>query len=163
MPIHFRRLSFFECMGIQFFNLLTRELREAMPRQMSLTLFSHVTYGTLCHVRGHSHFFPIPFFLLLPHVTGTPPQLRRPREGPPLALSSNPTLGGFFCFLTPPLAPFFTVSATGLRERFLLPGAFYLTLLIPGEAEDFPRGDRYFKHVPPPTYLIYLSLKDLYR
>ena len=31
------------------------------------------------------------------------------------------------------------------------------------EAEDFPRGDKHFKHVPPPTYLICLSPKDLYR
>ena len=30
---------------------------------------------------------------------------------------------------------------------------------LPKEAEDFPRGGRYFKHVPPPTYLIYLSPK----
>ena len=34
---------------------------------------------------------------------------------------------------------------------------------IPREAEDFPRGDKHFKYVPPPTYLIYLSPKDLYR
>ena len=34
---------------------------------------------------------------------------------------------------------------------------------IPREAEDFPRGDKHFKHVPPPTYLIYLSPIDLYR
>ena len=34
---------------------------------------------------------------------------------------------------------------------------------IPKEAEDFPRGDKHFKHVPLPTYLIYLSPKDLYR
>ena len=27
------------------------------------------------------------------------------------------------------------------------------------EVEDFPRGDNYFKHVPPPTYLIYFSPK----
>ena len=27
------------------------------------------------------------------------------------------------------------------------------------EAEDFPRGERHFKHVPPLTYLIYLSQK----
>ena len=32
----------------------------------------------------------------------------------------------------------------------------------PGEAEDFPRGDRHFKHVSPPTYLICLSRKNLY-
>ena len=26
---------------------------------------------------------------------------------------------------------------------------------------DFPRGERHFKHVPPLTYLIYLSPKEL--
>ena len=30
------------------------------------------------------------------------------------------------------------------------------------EAEDFPRGDKHFKHVSPLTYLIYLSPKELY-
>ena len=29
--------------------------------------------------------------------------------------------------------------------------------LLPREAEDLPRGERHFKHVPPLTYLIYLS------
>ena len=33
------------------------------------------------------------------------------------------------------------------------------TQLLPREVEDFPRGDKYFKHVPPPTYLIYFSPK----
>ena len=55
------------------------------------------------------------------------------------------------------------MSARDFREPFLLSGVFYLTLFtLPKEAEDFLRGDRYFKHVPPPTYLIYLSPKDLY-
>ena len=81
-------------------------------------LYSHVTYGTPCHTRGHSHSF------------------------------SHPTL--------------FTVSATDLRERFLLSGVFYLTLLIPREVEDFPRGDRHFKHVFPPAYLIFLSPKEFH-
>ena len=53
----------------------------------------------------------------------------------------------------------FAVSATDLRERFLFFGVFYLTLLMPWEAEDFPRGDRHFKHVPLLTDLIYLSPK----
>ena len=35
--------------------------------------------------------------------------------------------------------------------------------LIPREEEDFQRGDKHFKHVPPPTYIICLSPKDLYR
>ena len=30
---------------------------------------------------------------------------------------------------------------------------------LPREAEDFPRGDKHFKHVPPLTYLIYFSPK----
>ena len=30
---------------------------------------------------------------------------------------------------------------------------------LPREAKDFPRGDKYFKHVPPLTYLIYFSPK----
>ena len=30
------------------------------------------------------------------------------------------------------------------------------------EEDDFPRGDRHFQHVPPLTYLIYLSPKELY-
>ena len=35
--------------------------------------------------------------------------------------------------------------------------------LIPREAEDFSRGDKHFKNVPSPAYLIYLSRYDLYR
>ena len=38
-----------------------------------------------------------------------------------------------------------------------------VTLHIPREVEGFPRDDKHIKHVPPPTYLIYLSPKDLYR
>ena len=34
--------------------------------------------------------------------------------------------------------------------------------LIPKEAEDFSRGDKHFKHVPPPKYLTCLSPNDLY-
>ena len=33
------------------------------------------------------------------------------------------------------------------------------TQLLSREVEDFPRGDKYFKHVPPPTHLIYFSPK----
>ena len=38
-----------------------------------------------------------------------------------------------------------------------------ITDLILREVEDFPRGDKHFNHVPPPTYLICLSPKDFYR
>ena len=71
MPEHFIYLLFFECLGIQFFNLLTCDLQDTMPRQRSPTL-------------------------------------------------------------------------------------------LPRQAEDFPRGDRNFKHVPPLAHLIYLSPKELY-
>ena len=37
-----------------------------------------------------------------------------------------------------------------------------VTLHVPREAEDFPRGDRHFKHASLPTYLICLSPKGLY-
>ena len=33
------------------------------------------------------------------------------------------------------------------------------TQSLPREVEDFPRGDKYFKNVPPLTYLIYFSPK----
>ena len=33
---------------------------------------------------------------------------------------------------------------------------------LPRKAEDFPRGDTHFKHVPPLKYLICLSPKELY-
>ena len=54
---------------------------------------------------------------------------------------------------------FFNSLARDLRD--IMPGKRSLQLL-PGEAEDFPRGDMHFKHVPPLTYLIYLSPKELY-
>ena len=34
--------------------------------------------------------------------------------------------------------------------------------LLPREAEDFPRGDKHFNHVPLLTYLIYFSSKGVY-
>ena len=33
---------------------------------------------------------------------------------------------------------------------------------LPKEAEDFPKGDKHFKHVPLLTYLIYFSPKGVY-
>ena len=33
---------------------------------------------------------------------------------------------------------------------------------LPREVEVFPRVDKHFKHVPPPTYLIYFSPKSVY-
>ena len=76
--------------------------------------------------------------------------------GSPPALSSTPTLGFFFECLG---IQFFNSLACDLpdtmpRQR--------LPTLISREAEDFPRGDRHFNHVPPFTYLIYLSPKELY-
>ena len=125
------------------------------------------------------------FFLRpLPCVTGTPPWLLRPEASTSSDLypdtrlffvnaqASSFLIHSHVTYGTPCHArghsrsffhpTFFTVSATDLRERFLHSGVFYLALLIPREAEDFSRGDRHFKHVPPPTYLICLSPKELY-
>ena len=55
---------------------------------------------------------------------------------------------------------FFNSLTCDLRDA--MPCQRSLTL-IPKEAEDFPRGDKHFKDVPPSTYLIYLSPKDLHR
>ena len=149
---------FVNAQASSFFNSLTCDLRGTMPRQRSLMLFTHmwltrrkatpeVTHAL--HSRSFSHptlsSLTLPWTIarfLNPFYTFSPAQRRVIRD------------------FAPP--PFFTVSATDLRERFLLSGVFYLTLLIPREAEDFPRGDRHFKQVPPPTYLICLSPKELY-
>ena len=55
------------------------------------------------------------------------------------------------CFSTPP-----DVLQDAMPRRGSL-------TLVPREVEEFPRGDKHFKHVPSPTYLIYLSPIDLYR
>ena len=54
---------------------------------------------------------------------------------------------------------FFNSLTCALRDA--MPRQRSLTLL-PREAEDFPRGDRNYKHVPPPTDLICLSPKESY-
>ena len=54
---------------------------------------------------------------------------------------------------------FFNSLTCDLLEA--MPRQSSLTLLLK-EAEDFPRGDRHFKYVPPLTYLIYLSPKEFY-
>ena len=96
--------------------------------------------------------------------------------GSPPALSSTPTLV-FLCFLNALASSFLIHShvtygtpchARGHLHSLTcdLPDAMprqRSLILILREAEDFPRGDKHFKHVPPPTYLIYLSPKDLYR
>ena len=96
------------------------------------------------------------FFWPLPHVTGTPPRLLRPvRVSTSSELYPNTWLFFFECLGI----QFFNSLACDLpdtmpRQR--------LPTLIPREAEDFPRGDRHFKHVPPLTYLICLSPIELY-
>ena len=78
-----------------------------------------------------------------------------PWRSPP-GLSSTPTQGYFFeCSGI----QFFNSLTCDLRDT--TPRQRSLPFL-PREAEDFPRGDRHFKHVPLLTYLIYLSPKELY-
>ena len=59
---------------------------------------------------------------------------------------------------------FFLLRVLRISESVFYSQAFLTlqSLLLPKEAEDFLRGDRHFKHVPPPTHLICLSPKDLY-
>ena len=59
LPQH---LAFFECLGIQFFNLLTCNLRDTMPRQRSLALIPREAEDFL---RGgnHSKHVPLPTYL----------------------------------------------------------------------------------------------------
>ena len=64
-----------------------------------------------------------------------------------------------YLFLNALVSSFFKLLKRDLRDT--MPSQKSLALL-PREAEDFPRGDRYFKHVLSHTYLIYLSPKELY-
>ena len=95
------------------------------------------------------------FLRPLPCVTSTPPWLLRH-----VKVSSSPVLYSdtrlFFECLG---IQFFNSLTCDLREA--MPHQRSL-ILLPREAEDFPQGDRHFKHVPPLTYLIYLSPKELY-
>ena len=74
----------------------------------------------------------------------------------PLSLSSTPTRGYFFECLG---IQFFNSLTCDIRDAMPRQG---LPTLLPREAEDFLRGDRHFKHVPPLTYLIWLSPKALH-
>ena len=92
----------------------------------------------------------ISFLRPLPCVTSTPPWLLRPmRVSTSSELYPNTWLFFFFGCIG---IQFFN-SPCHARGHFTL---------IPREAEDFPRGDRHFKHAPLPTYLICLSPKGLY-
>ena len=96
-------------------------------------------------------------FRPLPRVTGTPPWLLRPmRVSTSSELYPNTWVFFFECIGI----QFFNSLTCDLRDA--MPRQRSLTL-IPREAEDFPRGDKHFKHVPPPIYLICLSPKELYR
>ena len=96
-------------------------------------------------------------FRPLPRVTGTPPWLLRPMR---VSTSSELHLDTrLFLFFECIGIEFFNSLTCDLRDA--MPSQRSLTL-IPREAEDFPRGDKHFKHVPPPTYLICLSPKSLY-
>ena len=96
-------------------------------------------------------------FRPLPHVTSTPPWLLRSMR---VSTSSElyPDTWLFFVFECIGIQ-FFNSHTCDLRDAMLRQRS---PTLIPRKAEDFPRGDRHFKRVPPPTYLIHLSPKGLY-
>ena len=58
-----------------------------------------------------------------------------------------------------PLATYPSLCSTCVTYRTLCHAIGHQPL--PREVEDFPRGDKYFKHVPPPTYLIYPHQKGI--
>ena len=134
------------CLSIQFFNsnTLVSDLRDAMPRQRSLT-------RTHMWLTGR-HAMP-EVTLHIPH----------PPCHPSLSRGLSPGFYTHFILSAQPSAEWF---ATYPHHPFFLPWALRIwerVLFIPREVEDFFRGDKHFKHIPPPTYLIYLSPKDLYR
>ena len=65
----------------------------------------------------------------------------------------------------PPLVTYHSLCSTSVTYRtpcHAIGHQVLPTQHLPREAEDFPRGDKYFKHVPPLTYLTYFSLKGVY-
>ena len=118
----------------------------------------------------------------LVHVTGTPPWLLRPvkvstcSELYPdyfrLSTFLNAQASSFFIhspFPTQsvrlPLVTYPSLCSTCVTYRTLCHAIGHQVLPtqpLPREVEDFPRGDKHFKHVPPPTYLIYFSPKGVY-
>ena len=61
-----------------------------------------------------------------------------------------------------PLVTYPSLCSTCVTYRMLCHATGHQVLPnqpLPKEVEDFPRGDKYFKHMPPPTYLIYFSPK----
>ena len=117
---------FYECLGIQFFNSHTCGLRDAMPRQRTFTLFTHMW------LTGHM-----------------PCQRSLTLLFPPNSSASSLTLpwtiarflDPFYTFnlahrkvirdFTPP-NPFYR-ECYGFERTFLLSGVFYFTHLIPRE------------------------------
>ena len=113
------------------------------------------------------------------HVVGTPPWLLRPAK---VSTSSElypddfrlPTFlnvqASSFLIHSPfptrsvrlPLVIYPSLCSTCVTYRTLchaIGHQVFPTQPLPREVEDFLRGDKYFKHVPPPTYLIYFSPK----
>ena len=65
----------------------------------------------------------------------------------------------------PPLVTYPSLCSTCVTYRTLFHAIGHQVLPtqpLPREVEDFSRGDKHFKHVPPPTYLIYFSPKGVY-
>ena len=58
----------------------------------------------------------------------------------------------------PPLVTYPSLCSTCVTYRTLCHAIGHQVL----PTQPLPRGDKYFKHVPPPTYLIYLSPKGVY-
>ena len=95
------------------------------------------------------------FFWPSPHVTSTPPWLLRLVR---ISTSSElyPDTRLFFECLG---IQFLICSLVSYGMRCYARGHLHF---LPREADDFPRGERYFKDMPLLTCLIYLSPKEIY-
>ena len=139
MPRHFLRLQlffffFFECSGIQFFNFPPVLLTGQHATSVVTRCFPPQPFNVIPYpsVSYHQVFRPILYF--------QPSSSQSDRD---FTLTPNQHL----CYLWDTM------------PRQWSPGASHP---LPKEAEDFPRGEKYFRHMPLPTYLIYFSPKGLY-
>ena len=113
------------------------------------------------------------------HVRGTPPWLLRLVKVSTSSDSTPTTFDTFLMFRHPvflftpfsntvirlPLVTYPSLCSTCVTYRTLCHAIGHQVLPtqpLPREVEDFPRGGKYFKHVPPPTDLIYFSPKRVY-
>ena len=123
----------------------------------------------LLHLDNHKNASKILLFKILNNFSNKTPLGETGCLSNPYFLLTG-CLGIQFLFHSPfptqsvrlPLVTYLSLCSTCVTCRMLchvIGHQVLPTQPLPREAEDFTRGDKYFKHVPPPTYLIYFSPK----